>query len=74
HAKVIPMAIDSGCLWPKGDFPLTPGTIHVVFGPPIETEGRTAAEINAIAREWIEARQEELYATHGCPHHVSGNL
>ncbi|WP_372591603.1 lysophospholipid acyltransferase family protein [Guyparkeria sp.] len=73
HAKVIPMAIDSGCLWPKGGFPLTPGTIHVVFGPPIETEGRTAAEINAIAREWIEARQEELYATHGCPHHVSGN-
>ena len=73
HATVVPMAVNSGCLWPKGGFPLTPGTVHVVFGPPIETEGRTAAEINAIAQEWIEARQEELYATHGCPHHVSGN-
>ncbi|HER34441.1 MAG: 1-acyl-sn-glycerol-3-phosphate acyltransferase [Halothiobacillaceae bacterium] len=71
RARVIPMAVDSGCLWPKKGFRMRPGTIHVVFGPPIETEGRTAAEINDATQEWIEATQEALYNRHGCPNHVS---
>ena len=71
-ARVIPMAVDSGCLWPKQGFRMRPGTIHVVFGPPIETEGRTANEINDATQEWIEATQEALYARHGCPSHTSG--
>ncbi|MCL7750816.1 1-acyl-sn-glycerol-3-phosphate acyltransferase [Guyparkeria hydrothermalis] len=71
-ARVIPMAVDSGCLWPKKGFRMRPGTIHVVFGPPIETEGRTANEINDATQEWIEATQEALYNRHGCPNHVSG--
>ena len=70
-ARVIPMAVDSGCLWAKKGFRMRPGTIHVVFGPPIETEGRTAAEINDATQEWIEATQEALYTRHGCPNHVS---
>lgn len=70
-ARVVPMAIDSGCLWPKKGFRMLPGTIHVVFGPPIETEGRTATEINQATQEWIEATQEALYARHGCPNHLS---
>lgn len=72
HARVVPMAVDSGCLWPKKGFRMRPGTIHVVFGPPIETQGRTANEINDATQEWIEATQEALYARHGCPNHVSG--
>lgn len=71
RARVVPMAVDSGCLWPKKGFRMRPGTIHVVFGPPIETEGRTAAEINQATQEWIEATQEALYTRHGCPNHVS---
>ncbi|MFI9651916.1 1-acyl-sn-glycerol-3-phosphate acyltransferase [Guyparkeria halopsychrophila] len=67
RATVIPVAIDSGCLWPKQGFLMRPGTIHVVFGPPIETEGRTASEVNAIAQDWIETKQEELYQRYGCP-------
>ncbi|MFP4252719.1 MAG: lysophospholipid acyltransferase family protein [Guyparkeria sp.] len=70
-ARVVPMAVDSGCLWPKKGFRMQPGTIHVVFGPPIETQGRTANEINDATQEWIEATQEALYARHGCPNHVS---
>ncbi|KTG17187.1 MULTISPECIES: lysophospholipid acyltransferase family protein [unclassified Guyparkeria] len=72
RARVVPMAVDSGCLWPKKGFRMRPGTIHVAFGPPIETEGRTATEINDATQEWIEARQEALYTRHGCPNHVSG--
>ncbi|WP_410474236.1 lysophospholipid acyltransferase family protein [Guyparkeria sp. TX1] len=72
HAKatVIPVAIDSGCLWPKEGFLMRPGTIHVVFGPPIETEGRTASEVNAIVQDWIETKQEELYQRYGCPNRL----
>ncbi|HSH84947.1 MAG TPA: lysophospholipid acyltransferase family protein [Guyparkeria sp.] len=71
QARVVPMAIDSGCLWPKKGFRIHPGTIHVVFGPPIETQGRTATEINHAVQEWIEATQETLYTRHGCINHLS---
>ncbi|MCL7744658.1 1-acyl-sn-glycerol-3-phosphate acyltransferase [Guyparkeria hydrothermalis] len=71
NARVVPVAIDSGCLWPKTGFRMRAGTIHVVFGPPIETEGRTAGEINRATQEWIEATQEALYTRHGCPNHIS---
>ncbi len=51
---VVPVAHNAGEFWPRRAFLKRPGTIRVVIGPPIESKGRTAAEINRLAREWIE--------------------
>ncbi len=51
---VVPVAHNAGEFWPRRAFLKRPGTIRVVIGPPIDSKGRSAAEINRIAREWIE--------------------
>ena len=49
----VPVAHDAGDCWPRNSFYKYPGIIHVVIGEPIETAGRSAAEINRIAEQWI---------------------
>jgi 1-acyl-sn-glycerol-3-phosphate acyltransferase len=51
---VIPIAHNAGYFWPKRSFIKTPGTIHVVIGPLIETKNRSAEEVLADAKNWIE--------------------
>jgi 1-acyl-sn-glycerol-3-phosphate acyltransferase len=51
---VIPVAHNAGYFWPKRSFIKTPGTIRVVIGPVIKTEGRPAEEVLAKAKYWIE--------------------
>lgn len=51
---VVPVALDSGHCWPRDDWRKYPGTITVEIGPAIRPSGRTAAEVNWIARDWIE--------------------
>ena len=51
---VIPVAHNAGRFWPKRGFIKWPGTIEVVIGPAIETQGRTADEILNLAKTWIE--------------------
>ena len=50
---VVPVAHNAGDCWPKNSFFKYPGTIHVVVGAPIETAGRSAAEVNRLAERWI---------------------
>ena len=54
HA-VVPVAHDAGDYWPRHGFLKRPGTIRLVIGEPIASKGRSAAEINARAAEWIES-------------------
>ncbi|ANJ67803.1 hypothetical protein A9404_10815 [Halothiobacillus diazotrophicus] len=63
---VYPVAVDSGCLWRKGQFLKRPGTIHVVFGPPIESTGKRADALNAEIKAWIETEQQRMYREYGC--------
>lgn len=51
---VIPVAHNAGEFWPRRAFLKKPGTVKVVIGSPIESKGRSAAEINQLAQEWIE--------------------
>ncbi len=51
---VLPIAHNAGEFWPPNQIVKKPGTVEVVIGPVIQSQGRTAKEINAIAREWIE--------------------
>ncbi len=51
---VVPVAHNAGRFWPRRKFIKRPGTIRVVIGPLIETNGRSAEEVLALAKNWIE--------------------
>ena len=57
---VVPVAHDSGSCWPHGELAKRPGTIHLIFGPAIDTRERSAAEVTAAAERWIEAQVAAL--------------
>ncbi len=65
---VVPIAHNAGEFWRRQGFIKTPGTVHVVVGPLIPTQGLSAQQINQQAEEWIEqtmltlpaARSDEL--------------
>ena len=59
-ATVIPIAHNAGVFWRRRGVKKYPGTIEVVIGPPIVSEGRKAAEIIREVENWIEAKQPEL--------------
>jgi len=63
-ARVLPIAHNAGCAWPRGAFIKTPMTITLRIGPIIETQGRKASEVNAEVEAWIEAQMASL----PCPH------
>jgi 1-acyl-sn-glycerol-3-phosphate acyltransferase len=52
---IVPVAHDAGYYWPRRGLYKRPGTIRVVFGPPIAAAGRDAREVNEQAQNWIEA-------------------
>ncbi len=62
---VVPVAHNAGEFWPRRGFIKRPGTIRVVIGPPIETKGKSAAEINELARVWIEAAMDRISTVGG---------
>ena len=57
---VVPVAHDSGSCWPHGQLAKRPGTIHLIFGPAIDTRGRSAADVTAEAERWIEGQVATL--------------
>jgi 1-acyl-sn-glycerol-3-phosphate acyltransferase len=63
---VIPVAISSGCHWPKGQFIKYAGTMHVVIGAPISVAGKRADGLIQEIEHWIETEQHKLYAQYGC--------
>lgn len=63
---VYPIAIDSGCVWRKGQLLKRPGTIHIVLGPPIDSTGKRADELNTEIQHWIETEQQRMYREYGC--------
>jgi 1-acyl-sn-glycerol-3-phosphate acyltransferase len=57
---VIPVAHNAGRYWPRRKFIKRPGTIQVVIGPVIETKDKTADEVLALAKDWIEETMRRL--------------
>lgn len=51
---VIPVVHNAGHYWPRRAFTKTPGTIEVIIGKPIPTEGRSASEVMKEVRAWME--------------------
>ena len=58
--KILPVAHNGGEFWPKGSFLIHPGTVRLVIGEPIETEGKKSGEINQIVEDWIEGKMQEI--------------
>ncbi len=57
---VLPVAHNAGVYWRRRGLKKHPGTIQVVIGPLIETNGLTAAAINREVEQWIEETMKEL--------------
>ena len=57
---VLPIAHNAGVFWARRGLIKYPGTVQVVIGPLIETEGLNTAEINRRTEEWIETTMEKL--------------
>ena len=51
---ILPVALNAGEFWPRGGFIKRPGTIQVVFGPLLESSGRSPQELTRQVEEWIE--------------------
>ena len=60
HCPVVPVAHNAGEFWSKNGFLKYPGTIRIVIGRAIDGATLSAAEINTITENWIEARMEEI--------------
>jgi 1-acyl-sn-glycerol-3-phosphate acyltransferase len=60
HAVLVPIAVTSAKCWPRNRFIKTPGVIDVSIGPPLQTEGRTPADLMREAQTWIEAEMRRL--------------
>ncbi len=63
---VLPIAHNAGEFWPRHSFVKWPGTITVVIGESITPEGKTPDEINAEAREWLEATMNRIGGVGPC--------
>ncbi len=57
---IVPVAHNAGEFWPKRGFLKRRGEIQVVIGQPIQTQGRSAADILALAETWIETEMVEI--------------
>ena len=57
---VIPVAHNSGSCWRRNSFLKYPGTIKVIIGTAIDTNGLSTDELNRQAHDWIEAKMTLL--------------
>ncbi len=57
---VVPIAHNAGSFWRRRSFVKRPGTIRVVIGPTIHTQGKSASQILGEAESWIERTMLEI--------------
>ncbi|WP_426415525.1 lysophospholipid acyltransferase family protein [Aestuariirhabdus sp. LZHN29] len=57
---ILPIAHNAGRCWPGRGWVKVPGTIDVVIGPLIETEGKNSKQITNEAQHWIHTTLAEI--------------
>jgi 1-acyl-sn-glycerol-3-phosphate acyltransferase len=57
---IVPVAHNAGEYWRRRDWLKRPGTIRVVIGQPIKSEGREPRELTAEVRQWVETTVASL--------------
>lgn len=60
--EIVPIAHNAGHFWPRRGLVKRAGTIDVVIGPAIETDGQKAEAINSQVEQWIRATLRSLPA------------
>ncbi|MCX9157722.1 1-acyl-sn-glycerol-3-phosphate acyltransferase [Niveibacterium sp. 24ML] len=63
-APIVPVALNTGELWPRRAFIKYPGEALIIVGPAIETAGRSPEVVNAEVEAWIETTMHTRF-----PHH-----
>lgn len=64
HHPIIPVAHNAGRFWPRRKFIKRPGTVKMIIGPIIKTEGRTPEEVLHLTKQWIEDTVQILDEKH----------
>jgi len=64
---VVPIAVNSGEVWPRRTLLLTPGEVTISIGAPIFPEGRTAEQLASLVESCIETEMRRL-----APHRYGG--
>jgi 1-acyl-sn-glycerol-3-phosphate acyltransferase len=59
-AKLVPVAHNAGDFWPRRGLLKKKGTIRVVIGPPVESPGRDARELNREAQSWMDEAMRRI--------------
>jgi 1-acyl-sn-glycerol-3-phosphate acyltransferase len=59
-APVVPIALNSGWVWPRHAFLKHPGKITVSIGPVIDPAGMKPEELNKTVEDWIESEVARL--------------
>lgn len=61
-APVLPISVNSGCAWPKGQLMKHKGTIEIIIGEFIESEGKGTQALLDETQAWIEAHKKTILA------------
>ncbi|MEY2342998.1 lysophospholipid acyltransferase family protein [Acidithiobacillus sp. IBUN Pt1247-S3] len=56
---VVPLAVNTGCFWPRGDWRKRPGDLHLHFGPADSSTGRSN-EVTQHLRDWIASEIKQM--------------
>ena len=59
-ARILPVAHDSGRLWPRKKFIKQAGTVNVRIGKPISTDQNTSEELRDQYSNWLQTTRKEL--------------
>ena len=68
---ILPVAHNAGRFWFRRKFIKRPGTIRVVFGPLIESKGKTPEQLLELTKNWIEKTMDEIDAPFRTQEHSS---
>jgi 1-acyl-sn-glycerol-3-phosphate acyltransferase len=60
EAPIIPVAHNSGTFWARKQLAKKPGTIKMIIGQEIITQGKTAGQINQELYEWISTQRDAM--------------
>lgn len=61
-APIMPISVNSGLAWPKGQLLKHKGTIDITIGDYIESEGKSVQELNDATYAWIKANEKTTLA------------
>lgn len=60
QVPIVPIAHNAGTYWPADKFLKLPGTVKIVIGQPIDTQGKDSRSLTEEVKSWIDQEVEKL--------------